>query len=65
MKTMKSKILRLMLVLLFPAALLTALTGCQQESTKSDSPSMEKAGDKSTPPTIAPPTNITPPKASP
>ena len=35
MKTMKIKMLRLILVVVIPAALLTALTGCQ-DSTKSD-----------------------------
>ena len=35
MKTMKIKMFRLILVLFFPAVLLTAVTGCQ-DSTKSD-----------------------------
>ena len=48
MKTMKIKILRLILMVLFPAALLTALIGCQ-DSAKNDG--------------AAPTTNAAPPKA--
>ena len=47
MKTRKIKMLRLILVLLFPVVLLTALTGCQ-DSAKND--------------TTAPATNAAPPK---
>jgi len=65
MKTMKIKMLRLVLLLLFSVVVPTALTGCQ-DAAKTDSPAPAAnpapAVSPAPPASPAPPTNIVPPK---